>query len=326
MPSIDQLFVMNHTCLRIKDPKVLIPFYEKNFGMTLLNHFVLNGFTLYMLGYDDKSGENWAAREGVLELCHNHGVENDPEYSLNNGNGSEFRGFGHICVSVDNIEEAEKKMLADGVTFHKKLSDGRQKNIAFALDPNGYWIELIEHGQKKQASVTSKDTYKLNHTMIRVKDPKASLDFYRNVLGMKLFSTREMEAAKFTLYFLGYDHRAGFEENALSRDEQAAKQGVIELTHNWGTEDDAAFSYHNGNSTENGAKQGYGHTCVSCADPGKLCAEIEEKYGDKVEWSVKWNQGKMKNLAFIRDPDGYSIEIIPRDIFSDWKNGHPPRL
>lgn len=303
-----------------------IPFYEKNFGMKLLNHFVMNGFTLYMLGFDDGSGANWAAREGVLELCHNHGVEKDESYLLNNGNGEKFRGFGHICVSVDNIEEAEKTLLAGGVKFHKKLADGRQKNIAFCLDPNGYWIELIEHGQGKQPSVTSKHSYKLNHTMIRVRDPVKSLDFYRNVLGMKLFSKKEMEAAKFTLYFLGYDHSSDFKEGELNSSAQALKQGVIELTHNWGTESDSSFEgYHNGNSTENGAPQGYGHTCVSCDDPGKFCEQIDSEFGDKVQWSVKWNQGKMKNLAFIRDPDMYSIEIIPRDIFHDWRDGHPPQ-
>lgn len=326
MPSIDKSFIMNHTCLRIKDPKVSVPFYEKNFGMKLLNHFDLGSFTLYMMGYPTSEKKNWAAREGVLELCHNHGAESDDNYTVNNGNGEKFRGFGHICVSVDNIEAAEKKLLADGVKFQKKLLDGRQSNIAFCLDPNGYWIELIEHGVGKEVSTTSTDTYKLNHTMIRVKDPKKSLDFYTKVLGMKVFSRRDFESAKFTLYFLGYDHEDSLADGNLSRDDQAAKQAIIELTHNWGTENDDSFEgYHNGNSTENGAIQGYGHTCVSCEDPAKFCKEIEEELGDKADWSVKWNQGNLKNLAFIRDPDGYSVEIIPHDIFHDWVDGKPPQ-
>lgn len=294
--------------------------------MKLLNHFDLGSFTLYMMGYPTTEKKNWAAREGVLELCHNHGAESDDNYTVNNGNGEKFRGFGHICVSVDNIEAAEKKLLADGVKFQKKLLDGRQSNIAFCLDPNGYWIELIEHGVGKEVSTTSTDTYKLNHTMIRVKDPKKSLDFYTNVLGMKVFSRRDFESAKFTLYFLGYDHEDSVADGNLSRDDQAAKQAIIELTHNWGTENDDSFEgYHNGNSTENGAIQGYGHTCVSCQDPAKFCKEIEEELGDKADWSVKWNQGNLKNLAFIRDPDGYSVEIIPHDIFHDWVDGKPPQ-
>lgn len=323
MPSIDPSFVMNHTCFRIKDPMISVPFYEKHFGMKLITHFELDGFTLYMMGYEIVDKLNWAARPGILELCHNHGVENDPNYKLNNGNDDTDRGFGHICISVDNIEVCEKQLLADGVKFQKKLKDGRQHNIAFALDPNGYWIELIEHLQSKVSERTVQSTYKFNHTMIRVKDPKKSLQFYRDVLGMKLLRTYEAELAKFTLYFLGYDH-SNITEGEVDREVMAGKQGVIELTHNWGTENSDSFEgYHNGNSTENGAIQGYGHTCVSCDEPAKFCEEIDAEFGDSVTWSVKWNKGGMKDLAFIKDPDGYSIEIIGIRMFSDWKQGKP---
>ncbi|KAG2731893.1 hypothetical protein G9P44_005480 [Scheffersomyces stipitis] len=320
MPSFDNSFLMNHTCLRIKDPKVSIPFYTENFGFKLVNTFKFETFTLYMLGYETEENKhlNWSARPGILELCHNHGVENDPEYKLNHGNGSEFRGFGHICVTVDNIEVAEKELLAKDVKFQKKLSDGRQKNIAFALDPNGYWIELVENGINKKDATSDKASYKFNHTMIRVKDPKKSLDFYRNVLGFKLLSTSEFPEAKFTLYFLGFEHDPSYTENSETKPNQFYREGIVELTHNWGTESDPEFKgYHNGNSTENGAIQGYGHTCVSCKDPATFCKQIEEEYGDKADWSLKWDQGNIKKIAFIRDPDGYSVEILGHDLFAD---------
>ncbi|PVH17496.1 lactoylglutathione lyase [Candidozyma duobushaemuli] len=318
MVQIDDSYVMNHTCIRVKDPKVSVPFYERNFGMKLLQKFAFDSFTLYMLAIDDGSNVNWAAREGVLELTHNHGTENDPDYTVNNGNGEKDRGFGHICFSVDNIEAAQTRLLGDDVRFQKKLTDGRQKNIAFALDPDGYWIELIEHGKDKKEGTTDPASYRLNHSMIRVKDASKSLDFYRKALGMKLFKKKEFEAAKFTLYFLGYDHGSTIPEGEEPPSKQALQQGILELTHNWGTENDPKFKgYHNGNSTENGAKQGYGHICVACKDPAAFCKNIENEFGDSVQWSVKWNQGKMKNLAFIRDPDGYSIEIIPSDMFGD---------
>lgn len=320
MATFNNSFLMNHTCLRIKDPKVSIPFYTEKFGMKLIATFPFADFTLYMLNYETEANKhlNWSAREGVLELCHNHGVENDSNYKLNNGNGEKDRGFGHICMSVDNIEAFQDQLLKSEVKFQKKLSDGRQKNIAFALDPDGYWIELIENGINKVANKTEVSSYKLNHTMIRVKDPKKSLEFYRDVLGFKLLSTSEHEGAKFTLYFLGYDHDPNFKQDTLVRNEQAKREGVIELTHNWGTESDPEFKgYHNGNSTENGALQGFGHTCVSCEDPAKFCQELEEKFGDKLDWSLKWDQGKIKKIAFIRDPDGYSIEILGHDLFVD---------
>ncbi|KAK6461963.1 glyoxalase I [Scheffersomyces coipomensis] len=288
MPEFDDSFLMNHTCLRIKDPKVTVPFYTENFGLQLLRTVPFPDFTLYMLGYEnaENKSKNWSAREGVLELCHNHGVENDPDFKLN-----------HVL---------EEKLLAKDVKFQKKLSDGRQKDIAFALDPNGYWIELIEHANGKVEAKTDASTYKFNHSMIRVKDPKASLDFYRNVLGFKLISSHEFPAAKFTLYFLGYDHSPDFKEDSADRTVKASREGLIELTHNWGT--------------EGGAIQGYGHTAVSCKDPDALCKQIEEEYGDKVKWSLKWDQGKIKRIAFIQDPDGYSIEIVGYDLLTKDSN------
>ena len=45
--------------------------------------------------------------------------------------------------------------------------------------------------------------YRLNHTMIRVKDPVKSVDFYTRIMGMKLLRKIDFPAAKFSLYFLG---------------------------------------------------------------------------------------------------------------------------
>lgn len=315
MSLIDDSFLMNHTCLRIKDPKVSIDFYVKNFGMKLINEFSFPSmkFTIYMLGFenDDNKKLNWAARSGVLELCHNWGTENDDNFKINNGNGSENRGFGHICFSVDNISQVESDLLNKGVSFKKKLSDGRQKDIAFCLDPDGYWIELIENGINKIDNKTDSKSYKFNHSMIRVKDPEKSLKFYCDILGFKLLKQKKFDDAKFTLYFLGYDH-SDQEITDISD-----REGIIELTHNWGTESDPNFKgYHNGNSTENGAIQGFGHTCISCSNPSKFCQELLEKYPD-LDWSLKFNQGNIKSIGFIRDPDGYSIEIIPHNIFEN---------
>lgn len=300
----------NHTCLRVKDPKVSVEYYTKNFGLKLIHHQQIpeSKFDLYFLSQNDEGGSPFN-REGVLELTHNYGTENDPNYKVNNGNEEPHRGFGHICFSVDNIHKASDVLLANGVKFQKKLTDGRQKDIAFALDPDGYWVELIENGLDKIENETNTNTYKFNHTMIRVKDPVKSLKFYREVLGFKLLSTKEVKAAKFTLYFLAYDHSDSFTENSLEKHEQSKRESVLELTHNWGTENDPNFKYHNGNEQP----QGYGHIGISLDNPGAFCKEIESKYGDEVTWGLKFNQGKMKNIAFIKDPDNYAIEILPAE-------------
>jgi lactoylglutathione lyase len=62
---------------------------------------------------------------------------------VNNGNVEPFRGFGHLAVMTSSIEARCAELEAAGVRFQKRLTDGRMKNIAFALDPDGYWIEII---------------------------------------------------------------------------------------------------------------------------------------------------------------------------------------
>lgn len=303
----DSTLRLNHTCVRVKDPVRSIEFYKKHFGMTLLGSkdFPDMKFSLHFLSFPKEVGKTEQGTpeifgtSGILELTHNWGSEDDIEFKVNNGNEEPYRGFGHICFSVADISQTCQRLEAEGVSFKKRMSDGRQKNIAFALDPDGYWIELVQYIKDSEEAPSKDIGYKFNHTMIRVKDAEKSLEFYRNVLGMKLVRTSEHENAKFTLYFLAYGIPAGQNSSSI--------EGVLELTHNWGTENDPEFKYHNGNEKP----QGYGHVCISCQDPAALCHEIEEKYGDKISWGVKFNHGKMKNLAFIKDPDGYSIEIVP---------------
>jgi lactoylglutathione lyase len=156
---------------------------------------------------------------------------------------------------VDHIEKACSRLLENGVRFQKRLQDGRQKNIAFALDPDNYWVEIIsQKGTTPDTSETSVDVYRFNHTMIRVKDPESSLHFYRSVLGMSLLHTIEFPESRFNLYFLGY-RRAGDAKGvgtSPSENPVAGREGLVELTWNYGTEKDEGFKYHNGNDEPQG--------------------------------------------------------------------------
>lgn len=78
----------------------------------------------------------------VLELTHNHGTESDPEFKHHNGN-SDPRGFGHIGFIVDDVNTFCDGLINQGVNFQKKPSDGNMKDIAFVLDPDNYWIEVL---------------------------------------------------------------------------------------------------------------------------------------------------------------------------------------
>jgi len=144
-----------------------------------------------------------------------------------------------------------------------------------------------------------------NHTMLRVKDAATSLDFYSRVLGYQLIDKREFAEAKFSLYFLAYVPAGAVvpEDDAERRRWMAGIPGVLELTHNHGTENEAGAVYHDGNSDP----RGFGHICVSVPDIQAACKRFEDL---GVTFQKRLDEGRMKHLAFIKDPDGYWIEII----------------
>ena len=128
--------------LRVKDPKVSLDFYENVLGMDLIDTHKADDFTLYFLAYQHQKGVTQRGeREAILELTHNHGTENDANFSYHNGN-QEPKGFGHLCVSVDDINQACERFEKLGVRFQKKLTDGKMRNIAFILDPVSFPSEV----------------------------------------------------------------------------------------------------------------------------------------------------------------------------------------
>lgn len=134
-------YKFHHSMLRVKNPAHSVKYYEF-LGFKLI-HKIENPdakFDLYFLAYDSPQapshGNHWTDRQGIIELTHNYGTENDPDYKISNGNGDP-KGFGHVCISVDNIQAACKRIEDAGYRFQKKLTDGRMRNIAFALDPDG---------------------------------------------------------------------------------------------------------------------------------------------------------------------------------------------
>ncbi len=122
---------------------------------------------------------------------------------------------------------------------------------------------------------------RLLHTMIRVRDLEKSVHFYTNVLGMTEFSRKDYPGGRFTLVFLG------FEEGAAQ----------IELTHNWDRDEDYALG------------EGFGHIAVGSADIHALSAEIKKAGGEVVREPGPMKHGST-HIAFVRDPDGYAIELI----------------
>jgi len=125
---------------------------------------------------------------------------------------------------------------------------------------------------------------RLLHTMLRVGDLENSISFYTDILGMKLLRRKDYPDGRFTLAFVGYGDESD--------------HAVIELTHNWDTD-----SYDPGN--------GFGHIAIGVDDIYSVCDAIRRKGG-----VITREPGPMKHgmtiIAFVKDCDGYTIELIEK--------------
>ncbi len=148
--------------------------------------------------------------------------------------------------------------------------------------------------------------FRFNHSMLRVKDPEAALDFYRRVFGMQLVKTLDFPEFEFTLYFLAH---LDTDEPGPPKDAGEAtrwlfsQRGILELTYNYGTEKDPDFQYHDGNAQP----QGFGHICFSVPDLDAAVRWLDE---NGVEFVKRPDEGGLKDIAFVKDVDGYWIEIL----------------
>jgi len=128
-------------------------------------------------------------------------------------------------------------------------------------------------------------TMKLLHTMIRVADLEQSIEFYTGVLGMTVLDRMENSEYRYTLVFVGYpDQPDGT---------------TIELTYNWDTK-----QYDLGNA--------FGHLALGVEDIYAACDRIKAA-GGNVTREPGPLKGGSTHIAFIRDPDGYQIELIQVD-------------
>ena len=125
---------------------------------------------------------------------------------------------------------------------------------------------------------------RLLHTMLRVGNIERSLAFYQDVLDMQLLRQQDYPEGRFTLAFIGYGDEAN--------------HTVIELTHNWDTE-----QYELGNA--------YGHIAIEVDNAAVACDAVRARGG-----KVTREAGPMKHgttvIAFVEDPDGYKIEFIEK--------------
>ena len=319
-PVISGRPTWQQTMIRIADPAKSLPFYTDVLGMTLIDQFDFPqwNFSLYFVAtlpigtkFDLTPGTKaahdhlWTYEGVAIELTHNHGTQSDDSFKGYHPGNAEKDGFGHIAVSCDDVYEKCSELEAAGVRFKKKPDEGRMKGLAFAFDPDTYWVEIV----KRRTAGKIKNGYNFSQTMLRVKDPKKSIEYYKR-LGMTVVSERHFPDNNFSLYFLASNVPDDFPSDPTSEEAitEASNlfQPILELTHNHGTEDDADFKHNNGNEE---GKEGFGHIGFLVDDVYKACDDIETMgYGFK----KTPDGGSMKGLAFAWDPDGYSVEIIKR--------------
>jgi lactoylglutathione lyase len=120
--------------------------------------------------------------------------------------------------------------------------------------------------------------------MLRVGDMQRSVNFYTEVLGMKLLRTTDRPEQKYSLAFVGYD------------DEERA--AVLELTYNYGVD-----RYDLGTA--------FGHIAIGVPDVKAACERVRRSHG-KVTREPGPVKGGTTVIAFVEDPDGYKIEFIER--------------
>ena len=297
--------IWQQTMLRIRDPSKSIAFYKDIMGMTLIDKFDFPQykFSLYFLttlpenetydlipGTQESHDYLWTMNRVTLELTHNHGTEkSDEKYHPGNEEGD---GFGHVAFNCEDIYNATELLEEKGVAFRKKPNEGRMPGIAFALDPDGYSVELLKRSSACASEI--KNYFNFSQTMLRVKDIDKSIAFYES-FGLKVL--RKKNYGSFTNAFMGMEDELNISssdaDDPINRDKSKwtdadAKEvlmrrflPVLELTHNHGTEKDENFKHYNGNEA---GRQGFGHIGFLVDDVYESCDAIRTLgYGFKKE-------------------------------------------
>lgn len=210
----------------------------------------------------------------AIEFTHSH--KSTATTKINNGNVAPHHGFGHIAFNTDNLDQCKQHLKEKNVQF--------EDDVAF--DPDGYYIKLCE------VDSVPKNQFNLSQTMLRIKDPTKSLDFYVNKVGMKKVAESHDEEQRHSVYYL-----SSHVDDQSAKDWKESFHPCLKLTHFWDTEQ--SNKYHNGNTDP----KGFGHI-------GFLVDNLDEMVPFWQQHHVTFH--KVENQGFAFDPDGYWVEFIQR--------------
>ena len=278
--------------LRIADPTSSLAFYTQALGMHLVGEQRHGDCRHYLLSFAPPGS---ASPQAVLELIHHADQAFDVRVQPDSS-----EGYWKIAIAVPHLDIARGQLLARGIEVGAAFQVPDVAYLCHLTDPDGYCIELIQHTFEERTPTMTVDTrYALgvpatfSLSTFRVKDPRRSLAFYRDILGMRLLSRQVVASREMTLYFLAdSDETLPVEDiDAVANREWLWQRPytLIELQHIWGTEEDEAFRYRVGSET------GFeGLTlmmdCLQTPTPAALCCGEEHQ-------------------VQMRDHDGYRLKL-----------------
>ncbi|EXM17594.1 hypothetical protein FOTG_14278 [Fusarium oxysporum f. sp. vasinfectum 25433] len=209
-------------------------------------------------------------------------------------------------MSVANVQSTYQTLAKAGYKFQQDVSSGNEPVIA--LDPDGYWIRITEKGSPNKSTASNPPgSFSVNQYALRVTDATRSVRYYTENLGMKLIKTLDSQNGNSKTFLLGYPSTGPF----TGTEDMSRREGLLALI--WQGGENAISQVHNGNDQP----QGFGHICVTVDNIDAACARLE---GLNVAWKKRLTDGKMKNVAFLLDPDNYWIELVQNEGFTGKAN------
>jgi lactoylglutathione lyase len=180
--------------------------------------------------------------------------------------------------------------------FRQKFGLGAKARQIFYSVPPGWrvprprpaqYCDTVRNQQHRLGNSGKGFNMRYLHTMIRVGNLDAALEFFCDKLGLKEVRRQENDKGRFTLVFLATPDDAA----KVSGEKISALSPMIELTYNW-------------DETEYSGGRNFGHLAYAVDDIYALCAKLKAA-------GVTINRPPRDgHMAFIRSPDGISVELL----------------
>lgn len=324
------------TMLRVHDCDQTTEFYSRFFGMKVIDskkfpewkfdlHFMASvpeGVEVPAPGTAESNKFLWHFKGTVLELTYN--------YPSDSGEPVRYSTPTDVVIgfTVEDLTAFCHELESGGVRFHKKLADLHGK-AAQVYDPTGYIIEITQHGGR--AALSSSPLQPLGHPVLgkpifhetRLQVHHAAdkiIHFYQTHLEMKLVYQEDVADGSTKYHFATIPsgaHLVADLKSEAARDAARDASATLLVLHHHaastaGTDaTTAAAAAAGGAAPAPTLRPGYGHIGFLTDDLDPTCDEMDAA---GVEFTKKPLQGKMRGLAFIKDLDGYSIEVIQRGL------------